>query len=69
MKPEPAFPTDSAHESKKGVFHHEGMSLRDYFAAKAMQGSLSNSDEVFDHKKFAKWCYMIADEMMAARDE
>lgn len=44
-----------------------GMTLRDYFAAKAIaayhsDGNFSDSEDV------ANWCYKIADAMMEARD-
>jgi hypothetical protein len=48
------------------------LTLRDYFAAKAMQGMLAsadswiNKDEVED---FATICYALADGMLKARDE
>lgn len=46
-----------------------GMTLRDYFAAKAMQGSLADPNvDPTDHKDdFARWCYEVADAMIAAR--
>lgn len=34
----PAFPTDTEHQPNGHVVHLEGMTLRDYFAAKAMAG-------------------------------
>ena len=44
----------------------EGMELRDYFAAKAMQGFLTESgDVIFD--SLAIESYRIADAMMKAR--
>lgn len=48
-----------------------GMTLRDYFAAKAMQGSLADPNvDPTDHKDdFARWCYEVADAMIAARGE
>jgi hypothetical protein len=56
----------------------KGMTLRDYFAAKAMQGELAAQDERNHGKgtgiltpdsmnEFAKRCYEIADAMLAAR--
>ena len=43
-----------------------GMTLRDYFAAAALQGNLieptANNDEV------AKWAYSLADAMLKARE-
>lgn len=50
-----------------------GMSLRDYFAAKAMQALLQGDahiegegEEVLEH--VARFSYMVADSMMKARD-
>jgi hypothetical protein len=45
----------------------EGMSLRDYFAAKAMQGLLTNFK--YDENGYAQSAYRIADAMLAAREE
>ena len=49
-----------------------GMELRDYFAAKAMQGLIAHFD--FDRFKddplrVARWAYDAADAMMKAREE
>jgi hypothetical protein len=61
----PAFPTP-AHN-----LQNDGMTLRDYFAAKAMPGMLAsadswiNKDEVED---FATICYALADAMLKARE-
>ncbi len=52
---------------KDGVWHYTGMTLRDYFAAKAMQGLLS-SDVYAPVEKFAKQAYVMADEMLKARE-
>ncbi len=72
----PAFPRDHAHEG------HNGMDLRDYFAAKAMQGELATlcdpqnqicglaldtSDEQL--ARLTKHYYRIADSMLEARDQ
>ena len=45
-----------------------GMTLRDYFAAKAMQGLLS-SDVNAKLEDFAKQSYKVADAMIKARSE
>jgi hypothetical protein len=66
----PAFPAER-HED----FAHQGMSLRDYFAAKALQGMLSNSEFMQDdngHRNntfanYARAAYMQADSMLAER--
>ena len=65
-----AFP--SGHNPKTGMYEH-GMTLRDYFAAKAMQvlmqamfrepGLIETPDE------YAATAYKIADAMMKARDD
>lgn len=45
---------------------HPGMTLRDYFAAKAMQGILF---EGLDPEQTAKHAYDMADAMLKARSE
>ena len=46
----------------------EGMDLRDYFAAKAMQ-EIRWGGEMAKLIESAKECYMIADAMLKARNE
>ena len=46
-----------------------GMTLRDYFAAKAMQGALADPDLVMSKHEIAAWAYEIADAMIQARGE
>jgi hypothetical protein len=65
----PAFPRDHAH------IGHNGMTLRDYFAAKAMQayiqahiaGQTALEGEGFD-RAISKWSYETADAMLKARE-
>jgi hypothetical protein len=45
----------------------DGMDLRDYFAAKAMQGFILARDDSFTNKTVARWSYEMADAMMEAR--
>ena len=51
-----------------------GVTVRDYFAAQAMQALLSRQGvfdfQVYndDHKRVADWSYLMADEMMLAKD-
>lgn len=67
-----AFPTlaDNGH-----LQNQDGMDLRDYFAAKAMQGMLANKGLIYgktadtDDANGAKRAYKIADAMMKAREE
>jgi hypothetical protein len=47
-------------------FAHQGMDLRDYFAAKAMQGLLA-SDTFAPVAEFARRAYEVADAMMEER--
>ena len=50
----------------------EGMELRDYFAAKAMQGLIHHFDFMTfrdDPKRVAMWAYDVANLMMEAREE
>ena len=62
----PAFPTIS--EGKLGSIHcqFEGMTLLDYFAAKAMQGMLADESSA-NSKTLAEFSYDVAREMIAAR--
>lgn len=52
---------------------YEGMDLRDYFAAKAMQGMLTNQplrvDVMLNGDSLAQSSYQIADAMMKAREK
>jgi hypothetical protein len=56
-----------------GEFGGDGMSLRDYFAAKAMAAIISMSGVVHDralselHPEIAQCAYMMADAMLKAR--
>jgi hypothetical protein len=43
-----------------------GMTLRDYFAAKAMQAFIAIDDS--DNRKIARWSYNLADAMINHRD-
>ena len=70
MKAFPSLEWISSDGKKSG----EGMDLRDYFAAKAMQGMLSNqptySREItIDGDTLAQSSYQIADAMMKAREQ
>lgn len=47
----------------------DGMSLRDWFAGQALQGSLATNAEDYDRaaRGHAEFAYQVADEMMAVR--
>jgi hypothetical protein len=49
--------------------YRDGMTLRDYFAAQALQGQLSrpNAGYLTEHDH-AEYAYMMADAMMKARE-
>lgn len=57
-----AFPL---HDAGHGSAFDKGMTLRDYFAARAMQSMLNNSS---NYESIAKYAYKMADEMMKARE-
>lgn len=78
----PAFPVKANHEGigqydSNGVtVQHTGLTLRDYFAGKAMQGELSSQPHEISYyftkqskRDLAEWSYSMADAMLAARDE
>ena len=46
-----------------------GMTLRDYFAAKAMQGLISIADLDMHQDDFARLAYQQADAMLKAREQ
>jgi hypothetical protein len=54
-------------EAKRNPFASE-MSMRDYFAAKAMQGVLAGKPHTGNMMTIAKECYMMAEAMLRARE-
>jgi hypothetical protein len=70
MKDTPAFPHTIEHLHEPQT---TGMTLRDYFAAKAMQGELScqsvDGSARHDINKLAVHAYRIADSMLKARGQ
>ena len=57
----PAFPSDRAGQV--------GMSLRDWFAGKALEGQAHRFDHPHNHRELlAKDCYEIADAMLKERE-
>ena len=77
----PAFPTESYSIERDVMVREEGMTLRDYFAAKAMQSILRGYDTVTSFEEdevndpegmpslIAKDAYIMADSMMKARGQ
>ena len=69
----PAFPrplsTDEHHGPCSVFPDQEGMTLRDYFAAKAMQALINANGEPLDRlSEVPEYAYQIADAMLAARE-
>lgn len=64
----PAFPTP---RYERGDMYSLGMTLRDYFAAKALIAWYCNKeDEASNHPdSVAIWCYQLADAMLKAREQ
>lgn len=68
----PAFPTAQYADGVRPSGFDNGMTLRDYFAAHAMQGALSGCaarGEVIMYSDLAKLSYEMADAMIKARSE
>ena len=67
----PAFPHSFVAHPTEETFVAKGMTLRDYFAAKAMQGFMANKSNPmhFQPENDANWAYLIADAMLAAREQ
>ena len=64
----PAFP--GLHPSKECHYQDAGMTLRDYFAAKAMQGLLAcPATTTRNENMYACDAYTMADAMLKAREK
>jgi hypothetical protein len=66
----PAFPTEAYDLERQTLVREEGMTLRDYFAAKAMQAILGRTDSRFttDLAFVGGKAYQYADAMLKARE-
>jgi hypothetical protein len=73
----PAFPHSFVAHPTEETFVAKGMTLRDYFAAKAMQGVLSAQTEILDgllkhtggSGSISELSYNLADAMLKARED
>ena len=67
----PAFPIPLQPEQVwQGMAPFDGMTLRDYFAAKAMQSYLLDKDrDSFTFEQWAQAAYEMADAMLKARGQ
>jgi hypothetical protein len=66
----PAFPFGQMSETTGqpiNGYYNPGLSLRDYFAAVALQGLLANPKVVYSARGFASNSYLLADAMLAER--
>jgi len=61
-----AFPVQSVYIEDQET-NSRGMTLRDYFAAKAMANAYTQHDG--NPNLIAKWAYEIADEMLKEREQ
>ena len=67
MNSPPAFPSGNDVTLGDWRSHgHSGMTLRDYFAAKALANAYTQHDGNPD--KVAEWAYAVADAMLKARE-
>lgn len=64
----PAFPNIPDGAGDRWADWDMGMTLRDYFAAKFMQGVCANPDKLYDDEPLAKEAYAMADAMLRARE-
>lgn len=64
----PAFP-GTIDYGEMGVESFTGMTLRDYFAAKVMQGMWACADVRGNSEALARGAYEMADAMLAERDK
>lgn len=67
----PAFPFGQISEvtgQPVNGFYDPGMTLRDYFAAKALQGILAHPEVKATAESRSEWAYKIADAMLKARE-
>ena len=65
---EPAFPGQFVHDAGQ-IESWIGISMRDYFAAKAMHASILelSDNEIISCEMVATWAYKMADAMIEAR--
>jgi hypothetical protein len=70
MKSLPVFPVDANIAGNLTIFEMRGMTLRDYFAAKAMNGLISDGAvPELSGELIAEMSYAMADAMLKAREE
>ena len=66
----PVFPTESYSIERDVMVREEGMTLRDYFAAKAMQAFIARETKLNpDLMMYAGAAYDVANAMLKAREQ
>ncbi len=71
----PAFPSEepSFTDRQDILGYYPGMTLRDYFAAKAMHGFITNFDtrrsDIIDVPELSRSAYYVADAMISERNK
>ena len=63
-----AFPLSTVDPYERSVTTCDGMTLRDYFAAKAMQSYIAHNKS-YDYSDIAEVSFCIADQMLKARSQ
>ena len=64
----PAFPCQSVTTQHGVLLGDMGMTLRDYFAAAALQGMIA-AGENYSTGELCEYAYGVADDMLALRDK
>ena len=64
-----AYPIMFKHPTTGAIIENQGMDLRDYFAAKAMQAMIAEPSLTATPEEFAQRSYMVADAMIKAREK
>ena len=60
-------PQDPAFPSQYSLPRNQGITARDYFAAKAMQGMMADHTRDNSPAEISEWAYKIADAMLKER--
>ena len=63
-----AYPIMFKHPTTGAIIENQGMDLRDYFAAKAMQAMIAEPSLKATFEVFAQMSYMVADAMIKQRE-
>ena len=65
----PAFPSEGRIGDVPYIMTNTGMTLLDWFAGMALLGIMRQAANHFHPTDDAKWCYQIADAMLAQREK